>query len=138
MNNSKSCTIALPRECNYATQPLINATLNATNHTTEDLIALSTKVLERNQHNQVRNLHATQQLHQGEISATKFEPNATQLWHQKSELKHLIKTVGKYYKATDEEIVEMFEDTLDYHSIEVALATFRALKKQIVRMADQN
>lgn len=51
--------------------------------------------------------------------------------NKKSELKYLIEVVGKHYKANDEEISEMFEDTLEHHSIEVAIATFRALKGRL-------
>lgn len=118
--NKTSCAVALHIDRNYATK----ANGNTTSVATHDLLALSTRVLERNKRNQKRNSSATSRLRY--ISEnTHMLPGQDNL--ARNELKKLIQQVGHYYKASEMEVEEMFQETLIYHPMDVALSTFRIL-----------
>ena len=66
-----SCTVSIPRRCNYATHPSKDATDSATTYATRDIKSLANKVLQRNQ---PRNSNATQLLHHPFSDATHSLP----------------------------------------------------------------
>jgi hypothetical protein len=120
----KNCTVAFYRQRNYATSLPINATHGATENATNDLLRLSERVLARNQGNMPRNSCATLELHGGTIQTNEMR--------EKAELKKLIKQVGVYCKATDEEIADMNVHVLhfintEFNGLQRALNSFRQL-----------
>lgn len=123
-NSSQSFTVSFPRIGNQETFQGGCATTNETRKETYDLLALSARVLARSKGNQVGNFNETQPFF-------KFHDHATLETRHERELKRLIQQVGAYCKATDSEVMEMVEDTLKHHAIDVALTTFRSLATQI-------
>lgn len=57
-----------------------------------------------------------------------------ELLAKKARLRGLIRQVGHHYRATPEECEEMYEDTLKYHDIDVAIKSFiTTLEECLVR-----
>lgn len=138
-DNSTSCAVALYSKRNCATDTSFNATFdgaNATQNATDDLVSLSIRVRDRNKGNHECNSSATEQLHSYPANATGHATawdkqlrttNSSWVDNSLKELKHLIQIVGQHYKATPDEIEEMFIDTINEHSLQTALKTFRTL-----------
>lgn len=57
-----------------------------------------------------------------------------ELLAKKARLRGLIRQVGHHYKATPEEREEMYEDTLKYHDIDVAIKSFINTLEECLKM----
>ena len=119
--NNPSCAVAIYRERNYATDMHNRATTNATESATQDLLALSTRVLARNQRNQKSNYEATNGLRADITSATIQSIREKQDIY---ELKLLIAEYGFYYDAPQQDLIDQFNGSIEAYSMEVCLSSY--------------
>jgi hypothetical protein len=136
MTENISCTVSSLSNSNTATLISQNATVDATAIQPTDLIALSVKVLERNQCNQQRNPPATHQFHNQINAATETSYRVASTKggnHATQKLQRLIEIVSRQYGGDEDSFLAEYIDDVILHwssNMNAALGCFSDLATQ--------
>jgi hypothetical protein len=137
------CRVSPPAKSNSATTSCESATNDSTRYATYDLLALSTRVLERNNCNQQRNLNATSQpdrvVTDETVKATKTSELSCRVAfckvgnHATQELRRLIEQVSKNHGGDDSGFLSEYIESVvrDWsHNFDAAIKYFSELAAQ--------
>jgi len=133
----KSCTVASPTECNYATNPQIHATANATVmqlYGSVSLKVLAARVLARQACNSECNSNETKQ----KMACNSRATNSSDKLHSKAhksikqtDLRNLILNLKSVHRGSENEWNEYADDVIhDWsHDLDEAISCFEQLNK---------